>query len=764
MTQRSSLRQWCVILAALILLTATERPAATAEGKPLVAPPFPDALAGAAIRIDKLGNKPAVTMSTEGVVVGNGDINAIVYTSDNDIVLRVSKNDVWDGRLDTSEDPALPRVDPATHRLHREKPGNPPSWNKPYPCGVPCGEIRLSGAGATDRWTVDLNLGTAAARVASRDDRTVVRALHGGNVFLFEGPRAVRLLGVAQKFLPAATTGRGADGVQWLRQEIPGDADLPGIEVYLVSAGEGSWRAVAAATSSEAPDPFARATRMARDALASPQQAVAAHERGWNAFWSRSGVRLANARLERWWYRMVYYFRCFSGPNATAAAGLKSSFDGLAGWHNSYKFNYNIQQTYCAAGPINHPELADPLIEVLRAYWPRARWFARHGFVGCEEGAFVHSDVFHPREPDPVNSQARNQRQFAYIPWGYSLGMQGHIAWLLWERYEYAPDVARLRDKLYPLLRDIALFYCSFIEKCAKDEQGKYIIGPSYIPENHYFGQDNTTYDLPFIACGLKAAKAAAQLLKTDAALVERIDAILARIPPYPTYPDPAQGNEPIVTYYRGARLPDDDRHGSLIMAVFPAGEVHWFSPPEEKELFRRSINLVGRITTHANSPVTLAIARARLSLTQESLDNIAIDFTEHHKEQPNGLFSWKGHGTFITEQVAVSRMICELLLQSVDGTIRLFPAWPQDRDAAFVGLRTVGGFVVSARLTGGTIAAVEAQSTAGGTIRLVNPWPDAHVVVREQTSGATIPVTEVNGVLLFPTTRDGRYGLNKRS
>ena len=67
--------------------------------------------------------------------------------------------------------------------------------------------------------------------------------------------------------------------------------------------------------------------------------------------------------------------------------------------------------------------------------------------------------------------------------------------------------------------------------------------------------------------------------------------------------------------------------------------------------------------------------------------------------------------------------MITELLLQSVDNVIRVFPAWPADKDAEFAGLRAQGGFLVSARQTGGVVGDVTIESTAGGTVRLVSPW-----------------------------------------
>ena len=446
---------------------------------PSAAAPFPDALKAADVKITGIKAGNAKENLSNGAVVGNGEMNAIVYVAGKDLMLRMSKNDVWDGRIDTSEDPALPKVDPALHKLYREKPGNPPSWNKPYPCGVPCADIRLGTLGNETGWEMNLNLAKAVATVTSSAETTAVRALAQANVFSITSRRKLELVGVPQKFLPAATTGSD-DGIAWLCQSIPGNEDIKAMEVYLAAGMKGTRQAVAVATSTDTPEPRKRAVQLVQETLAQPdEEVVKTHEAIWAEFWAQSGVRLSDPQLQNWWYRMVYYFRCFAKKGATGV-GLKTSFDGLAGWHNSYKFNYNIQQTYLSAGPINHPELVEPIIDVLANYWPRARWFAKTCFVGCEGPlSTATSSIRTSRTP---HCKTKNQHQFAYIPWGYTLGMQGHIAFLLWEYQQYKPDATYLRDKTWPMLRDIALFYCSFLEKCQKDERGKILVGAELLP------------------------------------------------------------------------------------------------------------------------------------------------------------------------------------------------------------------------------------------------------------------------------------------
>jgi hypothetical protein len=126
-------------------------------------------------------------------------------------------------------------------------------------------------------------------------------------------------------------------------------------------------------------------------------------------------------------------------------------------------------------------------------------------------------------------------------------------------------------------------------------------------------------------------------------------------------------------------------------------------------------------------------------------------------------LFSWKAHGSYISEQVGVSRMITELLLQSVDNVIRVFPAWPKDKDAEFAGLRAQGGFLVSACQTGGVVGGVTIESTSGGTVRLVSPWVGSAIQVIEQQTEHAVTVTVGDAFVSFPTETAGTYSVRRK-
>jgi hypothetical protein len=112
-----------------------------------------------------------ITEPEDGLLLGNGDLSVSVYETRDQIVFRFGKGDVWDRRLDTSDDPKPPHIDEIAHGIRDEGwkcppygdaeavalhgtdnpqrmkelcSGAPPSYTKrPYPCPKPVGELAL---------------------------------------------------------------------------------------------------------------------------------------------------------------------------------------------------------------------------------------------------------------------------------------------------------------------------------------------------------------------------------------------------------------------------------------------------------------------------------------------------------------------------------------------------------------------------------------------------------------------------------------------
>jgi hypothetical protein len=76
-------------------------------------------------RLDDIGNR--------ALPLGNGDLNALLWDRDGVTCLRVTKNDLWDARIDTSQDPPLLKMD-VRNRSWSGGTNRASSWSDhPYP-------------------------------------------------------------------------------------------------------------------------------------------------------------------------------------------------------------------------------------------------------------------------------------------------------------------------------------------------------------------------------------------------------------------------------------------------------------------------------------------------------------------------------------------------------------------------------------------------------------------------------------------------------
>ena len=175
----------------------------------------------------------------------------------------------------------------------------------------------------------------------------------------------------------------------------------------------------------------------------------------------------------------------------------------------------------------------------------------------------------------------------------------------------------------------------------------------------------------------------------------ERFQKCIKRLPAYPLHGD----GESIVVDVEGAP-PIEYNIAVPATPVFPGDVVTWWSSPDEKELFTRTIG--GLEWNGNNSTLILAIARARLSMpgSQEWLRTEVKERT-----RPNGTMSLNRlhpHRSFndfghYTEQFGTPMAVSELMLQSVGDILRVFPALKPGCKASFKNLRAQGGFLVSA-------------------------------------------------------------------
>ena len=701
--------------------------------------PYPKALADAAIKVDNLND-----ILNGSLIVGNGDINALIYSDSNSIVMNLTKNDVWDARVETFRDPPIPTLDlikqlgtsdtafPLKNNNSAYVLPEGETWeekdsyqSEAYPCPRQCARIYISTEKELANYEGEVDLTRAVAKIKETEatvNPVKIRALSNHNAFLIETTEQVLLESIISEDIPEAIAGE-TNKIKWIKQSIPGDLDWPGMEFAVAVASIENRKVVAIVSSLESGDVVNDAIKLAEEIVeAELTLLIKNHESEWENFWSKSGIEMDDQFLQATWYSSLYFLRCFSKAGVQSVGLYAGLINDTPFWHGDYHTNYNIQQTYWSAYQSNHPELAEPYDRLMFEYLPRAKWLSKKVFSMA--GAY-YPHVMYAYEPaDPASCKSRNGRQYIHHTWGMTIGVNGFSVQPLWWRYKYDPDIERLKNIVYPVVREVAVFYAEFIEQCKGEETIH--LGPSISPEHWGWTKNldrnyNGTFDIAYIRFTLNAAIEAAQILDQDESLIRRFQKALQRLPDYPLYGK----EETIVVDVEGAP-PIEYNIPVPSTPVFPGDVVSWWSSEKEKQLFKRTIE--GLKWNGNNATFMLAIARARLSMlgSQEWLE------TEiKARTRPNGIISLNtlippkrfndfGH---YTEQFGVGMAISELLLQSVDDIIRVFPATSSEAQISFADLRAQGGFLVSADGLAAEVEMLKVKSLYGGELRLLSPW-----------------------------------------
>ena len=704
--------------------------------------PYASALAASA-----LVQSPMTSGIPGSMILGNGDLNGILWVNNGQLEFQIAKNDVADGVLNTTSDPALPTVNLSTGTWT----GNVnypsmPSWsNYDTPCPVILGQVNISLGGSTLSSTLNVQNATATVTASGGSSLTAM-VLQGENVAEFDTSGTVSLAGCSVSYIPSSDTSSGTtNGIQWSTTTIPGNSDVPSMSFALAMATSGTRHVLAVVDSLENANPLAAAEQLAANALATAEaQLQAAQTAAWAHFWAKSGVQLGNTSLQTQWYQNLYYSACASRPGA-APIGLCLGTDDInfsSLWKGIETSDYNFEQAFWGSYDTNHPELSEAYTQYLANYEPVAEWYAQNVF-GLSGAAYPHNQWVN-ESTDPSASTLPRNGLLAYPPYSLGLGLGGWILQNVWDSYLYDPTASYLSTTVYPMMKEAAIFYAGALNACPKDSSGAAIYGPSYVEELGNYGVDDVTSDIGFTQLALQAAIQAAQTLGVDSSLVSGWQQALTLLPAYPT----ASGTSGTVI--------TDELDGSAsvaynvavpILPVFPAGVVNWFSSAAQQATFLNTIQTIDWGT--ANSVVMMAGAYARLAPAMTAYNWIANAFSEY--QQANGMLVLNGiQGANFTEGFAVSGVISEMLLQSVGGIVRFFPAMPAGQNASFSDLGAEGGFQVSAAQQNGSVGQISVTASQAAPFEFLSPWQYLSVTINGKAVALT---SDGGGVYTIPAS-----------
>lgn len=324
------------------------------------------------------------------------------------------------------------------------------------------------------------------------------------------------------------------------------------------------------------------------------------HRRWWRAFWSRSGMRLSHAAMDRLWHLGNYFLGANARPDSPTIAlqGVWSE-DGVVPWGDRLGWDLNVQVTYSPIYTGNHLDFGFSLYDWYRRYLPRMKDFAKDVFGPEAEGAYLQ-----PGTDDLCQTWINA-----------SCGGLGAGAWVghfFWQHYLYSGDRAFLRDYCLPVFRE-HLKMERFV--WLKEADGQYHLSNRFrSPETDRLGTSMyyppqspeinslATPEIPMRDTAYEIALAkflADAYVQTCRILNETPDALeqwaidfLAHIVPYPvcaSTADPAVSE--FFTEWPGLDTELSHRHLSHLMMVYPLGEIHRFSPHRDLCRGRNALN-----------------------------------------------------------------------------------------------------------------------------------------------------------------------------
>ena len=792
-----------------------------------------------------------ILQAEDGLLLGNGDLSVSVYQDADRIIWRFGKGDVWDRRLDLSDDPKPAHISEIAHgikvegwkcppygggpvealrgtqnpqRMNELCQGAPPSYQRrPYPCPKPVGELALHlpadqvGLRITQRLVIEEavlhivctwqsgaelavecfvppspNVLVVRWKLTNWNDRTRTgNSLPPIRFSLYRWPDPT-LETFAERFaaeymhdaflvardpkvtpLPPPAL-RDHNTVHWIEQAFGPDPLFPDgfrcllaplapdgtiqpvampatrearLRVMPAADAVGGEMAVAVTTSSD--HPGAEPTLQQLHTLWSGQpgetvnQWADANRRSAAEFWSKSQLIVNDPLIENLWYETFHARRCaYRTDTVPPGLFLPSTVQDYSHWHGDYHTNYNFQQPFWGDYTANHLELGDAYFRGMEFLLQIGRKIA-HDYYGCR-GVFIQLSGYPIQaEDDPLG----------VVPMGRMAYMTGWAANQYWWRYRYTLDDNWLRTTGYPVLRDCALFYTDFLQK---GEDGLYHAFPSNEGEAGFTGNPQDYTDraqvMQHARYCLRAAILASEALNTDSELrtawLERLQRCAgdAGQPPRPlTGIDKLchEANPPEFGFGRPYQPQPADHDGN----AWPPEPTTWYfgQYPWSVMQYLRG----GHFIADRDFPVFRQIVQQRW-------------------RHPNGLL-WGmavanyGRAGAWTESLGVVAPLQEMMLQSWDGALRIFPAWPKSLAAQFVDFRAEGAFLVSARWDEGRVLSAEVLSLRGAQCAFYSPWVGGAQVVGDE--GLPVDCEEDDfGRVTFPTRVDARYRIVPRN
>ena len=410
-------------------------------------------------------------------------------------------------------------------------------------------------------------------------------------------------------------------------------------------------------------------------------------------------------------------------------------------WSSNYTMNINLEENYWLAENTNLSEMHSSLLSFIKNLSVTGKVTAKT-FYGVDKGwaAAHNSDIW--AMTNPVGQFGKEDPMWACWPMA-----QAWLSTHIWEHYTFTQDLAYLKKEGYPLMKGAAEFCLGWL---VTDKNGNLITSPSTSPENQYKLADGFvgatlyggTADLAMIReCFDKTIKAS-KVLNTDADFRKKLETALSKLYPYQIG---KKGNLQ-EWYFDWEDNEPKHRHQSQLFGLFPGDHITPLKTPDLAEASKKTLEIKGDETTgwskgwRINLWARLWDGNRAYKMYRELLRYVDPDGKKTEKPRRGGgtypnLFD--AHPPFqIDGNFGGAAAVVEMLVQSDENEIRLFPALPDVwSEGSVKGICARGGFEIEMNWNDKKPEKVIVSSKNGGKTTLIYGDKKQEIVLKKGES-----------------------------
>ena len=453
-----------------------------------------------------------------------------------------------------------------------------------------------------------------------------------------------------------------------------------------------------------------------------------AHKKWWANFWEQSSVDIPDPIIAKQWYLEQYKFGSAArngAPPISLQAVWTADNGKLPPWKGDFHHDLNTQLSYWPSYSGNHLDLEIGYLEWLLKYQNNFKTYTKNYFE--VEGLAV-----------PGVTTLTGEPMGGWIQYAFGPTVSGWLSQHFYLHWRYSMDKDFLRDKAYPWIKDVALFFENI---SIEGENGLRKLPISASPEIHnnskeaWFGEI-TNFDLATIRWTYgKAAELALELGKKEEAA--KWKSLLEQWPNFAIHETEGLMLAPDHRYV------ESHRHFSHLMAFHPYGLIDYSNGKSHISIIDNTINHLTATGSDfftgysfswlANLQARAFDGEAAANTLRVFAENFCLPNSFHvNGEQHNRGYSKFKYRPFTLEgNFAFASAVQEMLIQSHTGIVIIFPAIPDDwMEVGFNTLRTEGAFLVSAKKEEGKVTSVHITSEKGGDLKLKNPFGNIEFTV----------------------------------